>query len=147
MRSNHLRGKGEGMPQDRCRWLWRCMALVTGIIMLTGQAASAKDTTASIKDAEQYAAKGDLKAAEIELRNAIRQSPQDPVLHARLAEIYLELGDAGRRSARRGRHAIAKAMRQTTCRFSPTPCSANRNLPISSIWSSRTIVIRSSKAK
>src|SRR5215471_14322029 len=93
MRSNHLREKGEGMPRHRCRWLWRGMALVTGIIMLAAQA-SAKDTPASVKDAEEYAAKGDLKAAEIELRNAIRQSPQDPLLHARLAEIYLELGDA-----------------------------------------------------
>jgi Tfp pilus assembly protein PilF len=62
--------------------------------MLAGQPANAKDTTASVKDAEQYAARGDLKAAEIELRNAIRQSPQDPVLHGRLAEIYLDLGDA-----------------------------------------------------
>ena len=39
--------------------------------------------------------KGNLKAAEIELRNAIREAPQDPVLRARLAEIYLQLGDAG----------------------------------------------------
>jgi putative PEP-CTERM system TPR-repeat lipoprotein len=34
------------------------------------------------------------EAAEIELRNAIREAPQDPVLHARLAEVYLQLGDA-----------------------------------------------------
>jgi Tfp pilus assembly protein PilF len=37
---------------------------------------------------------GNLKAAEIELRNAIREAPQDPVLHARLAEVCLQLGDA-----------------------------------------------------
>ena len=92
MRSNHSREKGEGIPRDRCPW--RRITLVAGIILLAGQAASAKDTTASVKNAEQYAARGDLKAAEIELRNAIRQSPQDPVLHGRLAEIYLELGDA-----------------------------------------------------
>ena len=48
----------------------------------------------SIKDAEQYAAKGDLKAAEIELRNAVRQSPDNPIIRARLAQIYLDLGDA-----------------------------------------------------
>ena len=45
-------------------------------------------------DAEQYLAKGDLKAAEIELRNAVRQSPDNPVIRARLAQVYLDLGDA-----------------------------------------------------
>ena len=82
------------MPQAQCRCLWRCMALAAAISMLAGQAAYAKDTTASVKEAEQYVAKGNLKAAEIELRNAIRDAPQDPVLHARLAEVYLQLGDA-----------------------------------------------------
>jgi putative PEP-CTERM system TPR-repeat lipoprotein len=47
-----------------------------------------------MKDAEQDIAKGDLKAAEIELRNAVRQSPDDPVIRARLAQVYLDLGDA-----------------------------------------------------
>jgi cellulose synthase operon protein C len=59
-----------------------------------GSAAYAKDSTASVKEADQYIAKGDLKAAEIELRNAIRDAPQDPVLRARLAEVYLQEGDA-----------------------------------------------------
>ena len=27
-------------------------------------------------------------------RNAIREAPQDPVLRARLADVYLQLGDA-----------------------------------------------------
>jgi putative PEP-CTERM system TPR-repeat lipoprotein len=64
--------------------------------------AHAKDSAASVKEAEQYVAKGNLKAAEIELRNAIREAPQDPVLHARLADIYLQLADpaAAEREAR-----------------------------------------------
>ena len=53
-----------------------------------------RNSSTSIKDAEQYVAKGDLKAAEIELRNAVRQSPDNPVIRARLAQIYLDLGDA-----------------------------------------------------
>ena len=35
-----------------------------------------------------------VEAAEIEWRNATREAPQDPVLRARLAEVYLQLGDA-----------------------------------------------------
>ena len=53
-----------------------------------------KTSTAYVKEAEQYIAQGNLKAAEIQLRNAIREAPQDPVLRARLAEVYLQLGDA-----------------------------------------------------
>src|SRR5438876_1201084 len=94
MRNGHLREEGKAMPQGKSRCPWRRIAFAAAISALTCQAAYAKDTTASIKDAEQYVAKGNLKAAEIELRNAIRESPQDPVLHARLAEIYLQLGDA-----------------------------------------------------
>lgn len=39
------------------------------------------------------------------MRNAIREAPQDPVLRARLAEAYLQLGDAqlAQREARAAR--------------------------------------------
>src|SRR6266851_8314005 len=94
MRNGHLREKGKAMPQAQCRRLWRCMAFAAGISVLTCHTLCAKETTASIKEAEQYVAKGNLKAAEIELRNAIRESPQDPVLRARLAQVYFQLGDA-----------------------------------------------------
>ena len=57
-------------------------------------AAHAKDSTASVKKANQYNVQGNLGAAEIQLRNAISETPQDPVLHARLAEVYFQLGDA-----------------------------------------------------
>src|SRR5690348_12323450 len=94
MPSGYLREKGKAMPQAQSRCLWRCGAFAAAFSLLACSAVYAKDTTASIKEAEQYVAKGNLKAAEIELRNAIRESPQDPVLHARLAQIYLQLGDA-----------------------------------------------------
>jgi putative PEP-CTERM system TPR-repeat lipoprotein len=74
--------------------LWRGAVFAAAISLLACPVANAKDASASVKDAEQYAAKGNLKAAEIELRNAVRDAPQDPRIRARLAEIYLRLGDA-----------------------------------------------------
>jgi putative PEP-CTERM system TPR-repeat lipoprotein len=69
--------------------------VVAGVLAaLAWSAAYAKDSPTSVKEAERYIEKGDLKAAEIELRNAIREAPQDPALRARLAEVYLQLGDA-----------------------------------------------------
>jgi len=82
------------MPQGHSRCPWRSVIFAAALVMLACPAAYAKDSAASVKEAEQYVAKGNLKAAEIELRNAIREAPQDPVLHARLAEVYLQLGDA-----------------------------------------------------
>jgi putative PEP-CTERM system TPR-repeat lipoprotein len=90
------------MLQGRSRSPWRSVIFASAVAIFACPAAYAKDSTASLKDAEQYAAKGNLKAAEIELRNAIREAPQDPVLHARLADVYLQLGDpaAAEREAR-----------------------------------------------
>ena len=82
------------MPQAQRRSFWRCVALAAALAVLACPAANAKDSNASVKDAEQYVAKGNLKAAEIELRNAVRDAPQDPGLRARLAEIYLRLNDS-----------------------------------------------------
>jgi putative PEP-CTERM system TPR-repeat lipoprotein len=82
------------MPKSRSRRKWRCVVFAAAVSVLACPGADAKDSSASIKEAGQYVAKGNLKAAEIELRNAIRESPQDPALHARLADVYLQLGDA-----------------------------------------------------
>src|SRR5580693_1895558 len=94
MRDRHLRKKGEPMLDGEGRWPWRRIVVAGGFAALAWSAAFAKDSPTSIKEAEQYLAQGNLKAAEIELRNAIREAPQDPVLRARLAEVYLQLGDA-----------------------------------------------------
>src|SRR5438445_347252 len=82
------------MPQAKRAPVWLSFALAA-VAFTAISAAAAKETSVSVKEAEQYVAKGDLKAAEIELKNAIRQSPQDPILRARLAQVYLQLGDAG----------------------------------------------------
>ena len=77
--------------KKRCPW---CLIVVAGALAaLACPAAYAKDSTAYVKEAEQYIVQGNLKAAELQLRNAIREAPQDPVLRARLAEVYLQLGD------------------------------------------------------
>src|SRR6516225_2945460 len=82
------------MPVGGRRWPWRRMVVAGAFFALASSATYAKESTAYVKEAEQYIAQGNLKAAEIELRNAIREAPQDPVLRARLAEVYLQLGDA-----------------------------------------------------
>jgi tetratricopeptide (TPR) repeat protein len=93
------------MPSGEPRRSWRCAVAAGAVAALVWSAAHAKDSTAYIKEAEQYLAKGDLKAAEIQLRNAIRDAPQDPVLRGRLGEVYLRLGDvvSAEREARAAR--------------------------------------------
>ncbi len=82
------------MPGRKRRCPSRLMVVAGALVALASPAAFAKDSTAYVKEAEQNIAQGNLKAAEIQLRNAIREAPQDPVLRARLAEVYLQLGDA-----------------------------------------------------
>src|SRR5580704_15338414 len=90
-----LQLKGMAMPQAQRPCLWRSLALAATVLAVVSAVANAKESSASIKDAEQSVAKGDLNAAEIELKNAVRQSPQDPILRARIAQVYLQLGEAG----------------------------------------------------
>ena len=73
-----------------------CPVVVAGAFAaLTWAAAYAEDPADYSKETNQYyIVQGNLRADEIELRNAIRVAPQDPVLRARLAEVYLQLGDA-----------------------------------------------------
>ena len=47
-----------------------------------------------LADAENLVAKGDLKAAEIQLKNALRSDPKNMAAHYRLAVIQLQLGNA-----------------------------------------------------
>jgi putative PEP-CTERM system TPR-repeat lipoprotein len=98
------------MPDAERRCPWRRVVVAVALAALAGSAAFAKDSPTSVKEAEQYIEKGNLKAAEIELRNAIRDAPQDPVLRARLAEVYLQEGDAqsAEREARAARERNGK---------------------------------------
>jgi hypothetical protein len=67
---------------SRTRW---GAALVLGAFLLfviAGPPARAKETQGFVDDAAGYQKKGNLKAAEIELRNAVREAPQDPHVRA-----------------------------------------------------------------
>ncbi len=55
--------------------------------------AQAKDPQTYLDKGQAYAKQGNLKAAEIELRNAAREAPQDAHIRALLAQVYLKLGD------------------------------------------------------
>jgi tetratricopeptide (TPR) repeat protein len=89
-----LRKKEKPMPGRERRCPWRRVVVAGAFAALACSVAYAKESATSIKEAEQYIVQGNLKAAEIELRNAIREAPQDPALRARLAEVYLQEGDA-----------------------------------------------------
>src|SRR6266481_2247408 len=91
--AGHLR-RGEPMTHGERGCRWRRIVVAGAVAALAWSAAYAKDSATYVKDADKYIAQGDLKAAEIQLRNAIREAPQDPVLRARLADVYLQLGDA-----------------------------------------------------
>ena len=119
------------MPGGERRCPWRCMVVAGAFAALAWSAAYAKDSTAYVKEAGQYIVQGNLKAAEIQLRNAIRDAPQDPVLRARLAEVYLQQGDA--QSAEREARA-ARERHGNEADYLPVladPCFANRNSPTS----------------
>jgi putative PEP-CTERM system TPR-repeat lipoprotein len=93
------------MRQIRYHSGWRCAAAAAVIAILPLMAAVAKESPASVKAADQDIVKGDLRAAEIELRNAVREAPQDPLIRAKLAKVYLKLGDpiSAEREARAAR--------------------------------------------
>jgi putative PEP-CTERM system TPR-repeat lipoprotein len=83
--------------QDRWYWRARCGSLVmsTAIALacLAHSPAQAKDAQPYLDTARAYALKGNLKAAEIELRNAERAAPTDAHIRAFSAQVYFGLGD------------------------------------------------------
>lgn len=71
-------------------------AVVTGVIVLgTGMSGCNKtETTASLlADAKQYQAKGDNKAALIQLKNAVAKAPEDGTARVALGTYYLDHND------------------------------------------------------
>ena len=65
------------------------VTLVFAALTATSQAG-----TNYVAEAEKLAAKGQLRSAEIQLKNAIRSDPNDMQAHYRLAIVELQLGDA-----------------------------------------------------
>jgi cellulose synthase operon protein C len=73
-------------------------------LLLTGWGAAPALAQPEIR-AAAAAARGDLRAAQIEWRNAVREAPQDAARRAALARISLELGD-GEAAEREARAAL-----------------------------------------
>ena len=98
------------MPQARRRLLWHCTAFAAAVFTLASPASHAAKSPASVKNADHLVATGNPKATEIELRNAIQESPQDPLLRSQLARVYLQLGDpiSAEREARAARDRNGK---------------------------------------
>jgi hypothetical protein len=87
-------------------------------------AAAHADYLATAKAALQ---KGDLKAAQIDLRNAVRDDPQNAEAHYWLGRVTFELGIPSPRNARPPRHAIAASIRIRPFRCYRGPCSRSKN--------------------
>jgi cellulose synthase operon protein C len=56
-------------------------------------AVAAQEAQPLVEDAQQRIAKGDLRGAEIQLKNAARANPKDPGPHLELAKLYLKVGN------------------------------------------------------
>jgi len=65
------REKGLSMPQVLRGGRLPALAFAAALCLITCPAAEAEESSASVIDAEQYIAAGDLKAAASELKNAI----------------------------------------------------------------------------
>jgi putative PEP-CTERM system TPR-repeat lipoprotein len=71
---------------------YRFMGVVLLGIALTTHVAGAAASD-YLADGESLLAKGDLKAAEIQLKNAVKSDPKNMVAHYRLAVVLLQLGN------------------------------------------------------
>lgn len=68
-------------------------ALLRACLVATALVATAAPAFASLDRARAAQARGDLRTAQIEMRNAVRAAPQDASLRLSLAQISLEMGD------------------------------------------------------
>jgi len=71
-------------------------ALLSSVVLVAGLSAcsSSESTATLLAEAKQYQQKGDLKAAMIQLKNAVAKSPEDGEARVQLGMLHLEVGDA-----------------------------------------------------
>jgi putative PEP-CTERM system TPR-repeat lipoprotein len=71
-------------------------ALISGAVLMAGLSACGRSesTATLLAEAKQYQQKGDLKAALIQLKNAVEKSPEDGEARLQLAMLELDMGDA-----------------------------------------------------
>lgn len=70
-----------------------CATAVGMMLTSPGWAAVDADTREILEETQSYLDKGEYKAAVIELKNAIRNDPENPHLRLQLGRIYLAAGD------------------------------------------------------
>ncbi|WP_159628319.1 XrtA/PEP-CTERM system TPR-repeat protein PrsT [Massilia puerhi] len=72
------------------------LAVLSSVLLLSSGLAgcsSDQSTPALIAEAKEYQAKGDRKAALIQLKNAVAKSPEDASARLELGKLHLEMGD------------------------------------------------------
>ena len=71
-------------------------ALLSSAFLMAGLSACSNNqsTETLLAEAKQYQQKGDVKAAMIQLKNAVAKSPEDAEARIQLGMLYLETGDA-----------------------------------------------------
>ena len=99
----------------------------SGALLAAVCPAAAAESSATVQNAERYLAKGDRNSAEIELGNAVRESPDDPSLRAGLARVYLEEGKTEEGGAPGTRRTGPQRDERIICLFSRMCCSSNGN--------------------
>ncbi len=84
------------MPRHASKLNKLSAALLSSVFLMAGlSACSNNESTATLlAEAKQYQQKGDLKAAMIQLKNAVAKSPEDGEARVQLGMLHLEVGDA-----------------------------------------------------
>ncbi len=72
---------------------WRSVFLAIAMASFSPTLVGFAQARSYVEEAEQFLKNGDLKSAVIQLRNAVREAPDDPKIRAQLAEAYLRTGD------------------------------------------------------
>ncbi|WP_426116238.1 XrtA/PEP-CTERM system TPR-repeat protein PrsT [Massilia sp. PWRC2] len=89
--------------------------LVSALVLSAGMTACSKTETAAslMSEAQQYESKGDVKAALIQLKNAVAKAPDDAEVRLRLASFYLRNNDpvSAEKEARKASELKADAVR------------------------------------
>ncbi|MFC0406731.1 XrtA/PEP-CTERM system TPR-repeat protein PrsT [Roseomonas elaeocarpi] len=82
-------------------------AILAGVMLLGSAALVPPAMAAALERAQEATARGDLRAAQLEWRNAVREDPGSATAHASLAQTSLELGD-GEVAEREARAAMER---------------------------------------
>jgi putative PEP-CTERM system TPR-repeat lipoprotein len=83
------------MPRHASKLNKLSAALLSSVFLMAGLTACNNESTATLlAEAKQYQQKGDLKAAMIQLKNAVAKSPEDGEARMQLGMLHLEVGDA-----------------------------------------------------